>query len=334
MCKIAKSTQLLRTFAVIFFSLVPLTASGETDGNDFLCPEMDLNGDCFVDFADVALLAGQWLQGGTECPGGYFDCDGIYENGCETNISSDPNNCGDCNSICPNLAHAVSGCQDGNCVIASCQAGWDNCDGNPANGCETDIYTNVNHCGYCNHVCTFPHAAATCVGGNCTLGACDSGYGNCDGNPANGCETNLNDGGGTCAGATQLGTVCGDAYTGFMCTSYNCEFGPYVTGKGEKWYKIYLQECETSGLCSSDLHLWVRLDPPAGTDYDLYVYQPCGTMVGSSAKSGDQIEQVHCVVNDSGGDDSRYYYIEIRYYTGSSCGEWLLETWGGCESGP
>jgi hypothetical protein len=31
-----------------------------------LCPASDLNGDCFVDFKDVAILAGEWLTGGEE----------------------------------------------------------------------------------------------------------------------------------------------------------------------------------------------------------------------------------------------------------------------------
>ena len=31
-----------------------------------LCPASDLNGDCFVDFEDFAIMSGQWLQGGEE----------------------------------------------------------------------------------------------------------------------------------------------------------------------------------------------------------------------------------------------------------------------------
>jgi hypothetical protein len=27
------------------------------------CPTADLSGDCFVDFADFAIMADQWLQG-------------------------------------------------------------------------------------------------------------------------------------------------------------------------------------------------------------------------------------------------------------------------------
>ncbi len=35
----------------------------------------------------------------------------------------------------------------------------------------------------------FANASATCSGGACALGACNSGFSNCDGNAANGCET-------------------------------------------------------------------------------------------------------------------------------------------------
>jgi len=39
--------------------------------------------------------------------------------------------------------------------------------------------------------CQLPHATAQCVSGACAVGACDSGFGDCDTNPANGCESDL-----------------------------------------------------------------------------------------------------------------------------------------------
>jgi len=30
------------------------------------CPEADLNGDCYVDFQDMAIMATQWLEDGNE----------------------------------------------------------------------------------------------------------------------------------------------------------------------------------------------------------------------------------------------------------------------------
>jgi hypothetical protein len=292
---------------------------------DVICPEADLDGDCFVDFTDLAILAAEWLQAGTACPDGFENCDANSANGCETNVASDVNNCGGCDYICPDPPNGTAGCQDGNCIVASCDTGWGNCDGNVPNGCETNIYTNPNHCGSCGHVCNLPNAMEGCSGGNCVITACESGYANCDGNTANGCEVNLNDGGGTCAAATYLGQVCGEETAGTFCLTSQCQAGPSASARGEKWYRITVQKCTS---CMSSLHVWARLYPPA--DYDLYLYGPCGTVLDSSANSGTTTETVDYEWNG----DTRDFYIEIRYYSGSSCNNWTLQTWGGCETGP
>jgi tRNA(Arg) A34 adenosine deaminase TadA len=39
--------------------------------------------------------------------------------------------------------------------------------------------------------CNLPYASPQCVTGACAIAACNSGYGDCDGSPANGCETPL-----------------------------------------------------------------------------------------------------------------------------------------------
>lgn len=314
--------------SILTLVIILCLASGVALADDVICPDADLDGDCFVDFTDLAILAGQWLQAGTACPSGYENCDANNANGCETFIAGDVDNCGECGYACPDPPNGTAGCQDGNCVVAGCDPGWGNCDGSVPNGCETNIYTNPNHCGSCGHVCNLPHAIEGCSDGNCTLVSCESGYANCDGNPANGCEVNINDGGGSCAAATYLGSICGDEYDGFLCPS-NCGNGPTVSSRGEKWYRISLQECSS---CNADLHIWVMLQPPI--DYDLYLYGPCGTLLDSSENSGTTTEWVDYVVNETGGDDSRDFYIEIRYYSGSSCSNWSLQTWGGCETGP
>jgi len=56
-------------------------------------------------------------------------------------------------------------CSSGTCDYGSCDAGWGNCDGNDANGCETDLRTTAAHCGACNAACSTPaHSTATCSG--------------------------------------------------------------------------------------------------------------------------------------------------------------------------
>jgi hypothetical protein len=51
-------------------------------------------------------------------------------------------------------------CEDGNCV---CTGGFDDCDGSPENGCETDLASSEDHCGACGH---------GCLGGGCSGGRC------------------------------------------------------------------------------------------------------------------------------------------------------------------
>ena len=67
---------------------------------------------------------------------------------------------------CPGAANATSACQDGRCV-ASCNAGYANCDGEASNGCEVSLPTSAAHCGACGNACS---AGQTCVSGTCTGG--------------------------------------------------------------------------------------------------------------------------------------------------------------------
>ena len=60
------------------------------------------------------------------------------------------------------------------------------CDGDPMNG--FDLWTDVNNCGSCGHVCYYPHAEATCDASACQMGACEDGYCNTNGVENDGCE--------------------------------------------------------------------------------------------------------------------------------------------------
>ncbi len=125
------------------------------------------------------------------CDSGYADCNGISTDGCETSTSSNPSNCGGCGVTC-SIVHASAACTGGACSIASCQAPFDNCDGVVGNGCETDLTADPQRCGTCTTACTYDHAAGVCNAGSCQLGACASGWGNCNAIASDGCETNTN----------------------------------------------------------------------------------------------------------------------------------------------
>src|SRR5262249_32571394 len=98
-------------------------------------------------------------------------------------------NCGACGHVCV-AANGTPTCNGGTCGISSCSAGFANCDGNPANGCETNTTTDVNNCGSCGQVCSPLNDTPACVNGVCAS-VCNAGFANCNGNPANGCETNI-----------------------------------------------------------------------------------------------------------------------------------------------
>jgi hypothetical protein len=73
------------------------------------------------------------------------------------------NNCGGCGVVCA-PPHATGLCMAGRCTIAACNAGFANCDGLVANGCEVDLLTDNNNCGTCGRVCG---VCATCSMGTC-----------------------------------------------------------------------------------------------------------------------------------------------------------------------
>jgi len=144
------------------------------------------------------------------CSAGRADCDGMAANGCEVETASNASNCGACARACsaPNSAPT---CAAGLCVVGTCNAGFGDCDGVIANGCETDTNTSAFHCGMCGRGCAAIHGMAACVMGTCTISSCEAGYSDCDRSGANGCEVNSasdNANCGMCGRACAMGTIC------------------------------------------------------------------------------------------------------------------------------
>ena len=160
------------------------------------------------------------------CDSGWGNCDGSDGNGCETPLNT-LQNCGGCGSTCTR-AHATATCSTGSCRISSCDSLWDDCDGNDANGCEQSLET-LAHCGSCNTTCARAHATATCSGGNCRIASCQSLWGNCDANDANGCETSLQ----TLTNCGSCGTGCSRTNATASCTGGSCHIDSCDPGWGD-----------------------------------------------------------------------------------------------------
>jgi alpha-tubulin suppressor-like RCC1 family protein len=157
------------------------------------------------------------------CATGYADCDGKPSTGCEQNIATDAVNCGACGNVCANHETCVAGV----CTTAVCQAGYADCDMNPANGCEVTLASDATNCGHCGLACSFANASAACVSASCVVAACNSGYADCNLNPSDGCEANLQ---GDVQNCGACGLACAAPNAGPACTAGACGIASCFTG--------------------------------------------------------------------------------------------------------
>lgn len=130
---------------------------------------------------------------------------------------------------------------------------------------EDGVYDGDAHCGECGNDCALlPHvAASTCAadadGAGCVIEACDEGWGDCDGDPRNGCEKELVSAGdcGACGNDCRTmggGTyICEEAQSGepYECVLSYCDDG-WLTCAGAEECATSASAPETCGSCRND----------------------------------------------------------------------------------
>ena len=173
---------------------------------------------CGVQHSSALCLAGVCSPG--QCAAGWGDCNKDAKDGCEANLRIDTKNCAMCGAAC-DYPNAISGCAD-SCYIKACQFGFDDCNGNVADGCETSVLSDPKNCGGCGQVCAgVPHAKVACQSAACQVTMCDQGFADCDANGKNGCETVVATDKNNCG---MCGNVCpqGLACVNGGCTCQQC----------------------------------------------------------------------------------------------------------------
>ena len=149
------------------------------------------------------------------CNTGFGDCDRVASNGCEVNTTNNTLNCGACGTACRPPANAAATCTAGACGF-TCLAGFADCDGSAANGCEVNLQTNTTNCGRCGTACGI---GQLCSAGACML-ACMSGTTLCSGTCVSTATDPRNCGacGTVCASGANSAPTCAASACGLSCT--------------------------------------------------------------------------------------------------------------------
>lgn len=249
----------------------------------------DCGNQCQFDHAQAQCLGGICVMGA--CGDGYADCNGSDADGCEIDTDSDPANCNGCGNVCY-YDNAVPRCLGGTCDLEACLPGFANCNGSDGDGCEIDLQTDPDNCGWCGHVCPDAGGTPVCVGGNCGVSDCASGWADCDGDGID-CETDIANDPNNCGGC---GNVCDLDHATADCVAQAC----------------VVDTCETDwGDCDGQNPNGCETDLTSTSAHCGFCGRECQFDHGSAA-----CQDSDCVLT---GCDDLYYDIDGNPDTGCEC---------------
>jgi len=189
------------------------------------------------------------------------------EEGACTSLQDDPANCGACGNTCTAAPGAIPVCADGDCA-ATCAPGLADCNGDllaaGSDGCEVTLATDLDNCGACGLTCSAPpNATRACVQGACTIGACQTGFENCDGDDFNGCEVDTSSDDANCGGcglACDPDQFCSGGTCHDMVDADSCLAAPMLQAGTNtfRWFAqgrdhITVRPCTTGNPTGPDL---------------------------------------------------------------------------------
>jgi len=250
-----------------------------------------LDGDCCsgVCVAGVCqagpVTVGGTCDGNSDCASGHC-CGSVCRD-----VTADPDNCGMCGKICSSNNMTTRTCDGGVCD-GTCAGGFADCDTNKqTNGCETNVATDPDDCGFCGTICSGAHLQTrVCVAAICA-GQCASGFGDCNGDKQpDGCKVDFSSDVNHCGDCT---TVC--------LTGRSCQAGQCLCPSGQRLCGDQCiltaqccvdADCSDGNLCTDDVCDPVAYscsNPPTVCPVDPnHGGQPCWTTVCTDAAVGCQ----------------------------------------------
>ena len=250
-------------------------------------------GACDSSCADPSPLCAR-VDGASSCVGACpTEAPSMCGSSC-VDTTTDPAHCGTCDAPC-NPAHGTGECAGGACTLRACDPGFGDCDGDATNGCETTLDT-LDNCGACGVACSLENATSACELGACAVRMCDPGFGDCDGDPASGCEQPLT----TAGHCGECGMTCGLPNGTVSCGAGTCE----LVGCSEGWADCdgdASNGCETDVTTATDCGGCANACPAAeprctaaGGTYSCDAMCPSGLMACGTSCVDTATSPMHC----------------------------------------
>jgi hypothetical protein len=175
-----------------------------------------------------------------QCSEGKKACNGHCVDAGTPEFGCGPTDCSPCN-----IPNGTGKCQNGACVIGKCSDGFSDCNGVTGDGCEVDTNHDPGNCGACGcrcgtgdmQNCAPSQVVTPIIRGNagcskqaatgaaqCTVDSCEAGWGDCNADASDGCETDVETvlNCGTCGTGCAAGESC-VCFFGVLMPGCTCE---------------------------------------------------------------------------------------------------------------